>query len=405
MPKTSDRLLPLTDFTVVEAGSLIAASYCGQLLADFGATVIKVEAPAGRAVDSLRQWGVHYKDGEGFLASILNRNKRLITLDISNPEGAKLFDGLLRHADVLIENFKPGTLATWGFDEENLKSINERLIHVAISGFGQSGPMAEQTAFGAIAEAMGGLRALTGFPGQPPVRAGVSIGDFLAGLYGAFGTALALIERSKSSKGQMIDVAIYEAVLGVIEDLLPTYQFFDKVRGPVGTGFDRFAPSNIYATRDGGWVLIAAPTDNTFKKLARCLGNPQLVDDPRFKSQSSRADHKSDIDAVVTAWTSSHDADEIVQLLRAANIPSGKTYTAADIMTDPHIKARQMVVFAPDERVGTVPMQGVVPKFSRTAGRIVSAGGRVGRDTDDVYRSVLGLKDEQLAALRKSGVI
>ncbi len=405
MTEKSNRQLPLSDCVVVEAGSLIAASYCGQLLADFGATVIKVEAPKGRALDSLRQWGHHYKDGEGFLSSILNRNKKLVTLDISNPEGAKLFAELLRRSDVLLENFKPGTLAAWGFDDARLQSLNAGLIHVAISGFGQTGPMAEQTAFGAVAEAMGGLRALTGFADRPPVRVGVSIGDFLAGLYGAFGATMALIERKKSQKGQTVDVAIYEAVLGVIEDLLPTYKFFDIVRGPVGTGFDRFAPSNIYPSRDGGWVLIAAPTDSTFRRLVQRLGKPELLSDSRFGTQASRADHKAEIDAIVIAWTNLHDADEIIRLLRADNIPCGKSYTAPDIMNDPHIRAREMVVFAPDERVGAVPMQGVVPKLSRTAGRIVTAGGRVGRDTDQTYRDLLGLKDDEIAALHQRGVI
>ncbi len=405
MTNTLANRLPLSDYIVIEAGSLIAASFCGQLLADFGATVIKLEAPKGRALDPLRQWGLQYKDGEGFLSSVLNRNKKLVTLDISNPEGAKLFAKLLQRADVLVENFKPGTLAAWGFDDEHLDGLNPQLIHAAISGFGQTGPMAEQSAFGAIAEAMGGLRALTGVDGQPPVRAGVSIGDFLAGLYAAFGTAMALIERRKSNKGQMVDVAIYEAVLGVIEDLLPTYQFFNTVRGPVGTGFDRFAPSNIYPTRDGGWVLIAAPTDGTFRKLARCLAREELLNDPRFATQPSRADHKAAVDDLVAAWTRGKDADDVVRLLREENVPCGKAYTAPDILMDPHIKAREMVVSVPDERAGVLQMQGIVPKMSRTAGRIVTAGGPVGRDTVEVYRDLLRLDDDVLAALHKSRVI
>ena len=384
---------------------MIAASYCGQLLADFGATVIKPEAPRGRVLDSLRQWGRKYNDGEGFFASILNRNKKLVTLDIAAHEGATLFGRLLEKADLLVENFTPGTLAKWGFSEEHLTQINEKLIHVAISGFGQTGPMAQRSAFGAIAEAMGGLRALIGFDDRPPARPGVSMGDFLAGLYAAFGATLALLERHRSGKGQLVDTAIYEAVMGVIEDLLPTYQFFNTVRGPVGTGFDRFAPSNIYRCRDGGWVLIAAATDAPFRKLVKVIGNPALLDDERFKTQAARASHKAEIDAVVSDWTKSVDADEAVRVLQASDIPAGKAYTAADIMADAHIAARGMVVRAPDDRVGSVPMQGVVPRLARTPGRISHAGGAVGRDNEAIYQGLLGLSQPDLNALRAKGLI
>jgi succinyl-CoA--D-citramalate CoA-transferase len=396
--------MPLAGLLVIEAGSLIAASYCGQLLADFGATVIKVEAPKGRALDTLRQWGRHYKHGEGFLPFILNRNKRLVTLDMSVPEGARLLAELLKRADALVENFKPGTLAGWGFGEEQLAALNDKLIHVAISGYGQTGPMRFQAAFGAIAEAMGGLRALIGFEDRPPARPGVSIGDFLAGLYAAFGLTVSLLERQKSGKGQLVDVGIYEAVMGVMEDLLPVYKFFSAVRGPVGTGFDRFAPSNIYPCRDG-WVLIAAATDGPFRKLARCMGKPELIDDERFKTQRSRADHRPEIDAIVTEWTRTFNSGDLVALLRAEDVPAGKSYTAADIMADPHIEARQMVVRMQDDRIGEVPMQGVVPKMSRTPGRITHAGGAVGHDTESVYSELLGLSAEEMAGLRARGVI
>jgi len=401
----SDKLLPFSGYLVIEAGGVIAASFCGQLLADFGATVVKIEPPKSRGIDTLRHWGRVYKDGEGFLSCILNRNKKLITLDISSLDGAPLFARLLERADVLIENFKPGTMAGWGFDEERLKTINDRLIHVAISGFGQTGPMAKRTAFGAIAEAMGGLRALTGYTDRPPVRAGVSIGDSLAGLYAAFGTAMALLERKVSNRGQTVDVAIYEAVLGVIEDLLPTLEFFDTVRGPVGTGFDRFAPSNIYPTQNGGWILIAAPTDKLFRKLANCMNQRDLPDNPLFASQAVRAEHRGEIDGIIAEWTSTRDVDEIVQLLERENIPSGKVYTGVDILADPHIQAREMVVSVPNDRVGTVPMQGVVPKLSRTDGRILTSGGRIGCDNDEVYRKLLSLTADQVTALCEKGVI
>jgi crotonobetainyl-CoA:carnitine CoA-transferase CaiB-like acyl-CoA transferase len=405
MVSTDNKQLPLAGITVIEAGSLIAASYCGQLLGDFGATVIKIEAPSTRAIDSLRQWGRHHTDGEGFLSSVLNRNKKLVTLDITSADGAALFRQLLQNADLLIENFKPGTLAGWGFGDEVIADINKRLIHVGISGFGQTGPLARQSAFGAIAEAMGGLRALTGYEGQPPVRGGVSIGDFLAGLYAAFGATVALVERNRSNQGQVVDVAIYEAVLGVIEDLLPAYQFFDAVRGPVGSGFDRFAPSNVYPTADGSWVLIAAPTDNTFRKFLLVLGRPEVGTDERFATQEARARNKAAIDDVVAAWTRTKSADEIVDILRRHDVPSGKVYTAPDIINDPHIKARGMVVDAPDIRVGSVQMQGVVPKLSRTAGEIRHAGGRIGTDTDEIYGSLLGLGEAELADLRARKVI
>lgn len=396
--------MPLSGFVVIEAGSLIAASYCGQVLADFGATVIKIEAPKGRNWDTLRQWGRHYKHGEGFLPFILNRNKKLITLDMSVPEGARLLSELLKRADALLENFKPGTLDNWGLGEEQLRALNDKLIHVAISGYGQTGPMRSQAAFGAIAEAMGGMRALIGFDDRPPARPGVSIGDFLAGLYGAFGLAASLLERQKSGKGQLVDVAIYEAVMGVMEDLLPNYTFFDWVRGPVGTGFDRFAPSNIFPCRDG-WVIIAAPTDGPFRNLARCMGKPELIVDERFKTQDLRANHRPEMDAIVSEWTRTFDANDLVELLRSKDVPAGKSYTAPDIMADPHIKAREMVVRMHDERVGEVPMQGVVPKLSRTPGRISHAGRTVGCDTESVYSELLGLSAEEMADLRARGVI
>jgi crotonobetainyl-CoA:carnitine CoA-transferase CaiB-like acyl-CoA transferase len=405
MTEGSNGQLPLSGYLVIETGSVIAAAFCSQLLADFGATVIKLEAPVGRAVDSLREWGMQYKDGEGFLSSILNRNKKLATLDITTPDGARLFAEWLKRADVWVENFKPGTVASWGFDDARLKGLNERLIHVAISGFGQTGPMSKLAAFGVVAEAMGGLRALTGFEDRPPVRAGVSIGDFLTGLYSAFGIAIALIERSRSNKGQSIDIAIYEAVLGVMEDLLPTYQIFNTIRKPVGTSFARRAPANIYPTRDGGWVLISAGTDSQWRDLVELFGMPEIANDSRFSSRSKRGDYGPEIDEIVSTWTRKHDAEEILALLRSKNVPVGKVNTAADILSDPHIQAREVVAYVPDERVGTLAMQGVIPKFSRTPGRIAQSGGRIGRDTEEVYRSVLGLSSEEVAALQKSRVI
>ena len=396
---------PLSGLVVIEAGSLIAASFCGQLLADFGATVIKIEPPKDRSIDTLRQWGRKYTHGEGFLPSILNRNKKLITLDLSMPEGIELLKKLLLKADALVENFKPGTFAAWGLGEQELKSLNDQLIHVAISGYGQDGPMSKLPAFGAIAEAMGGMRNLIGYPDRPPVRPGVSIGDFLAGLYSAFGLSMALVERNKSKQGQLVDVAIYESVMGVMEDLLPMFSFFDITRGPVGPGFDRFAPSSIFPTRDAGWVLIAAPTDGPFKKLCHCMGRVDLISDVRFKPQSLRADHRDEIDAIVSEWSSQFDTNELVELLRKGDVPVGKSYTAKDIMNDDHIRHRNMVVRVHDDRVGEIPMQGVVPKLSRTPGEIYHPGGSIGMHTDEIYKDLLMMSQDTINGLKARKII
>jgi formyl-CoA transferase len=402
---TSKARRPLSGLVVIEAGSLIAASFCGQLLADFGATVIKIEPPKERSIDTLRQWGRKYKHGEGFLPSILNRNKKLITLDLSRPEGIQVLKKLLIKADALVENFKPGTFASWGLGENELKNLNEQLIHVAISGFGQNGPMSNLPAFGAIAEAMGGMRNLIGYPDRPPVRPGVSIGDFLAGLYSAFGLSMALVERNNSKKGQLVDVAIYESVMGVMEDLLPMFSFFDITRGPVGPGFDRFAPSSIFPTKDGGWVLIAAPTDGPFKKLCLCMERSELITDERFNTQTLRADHRLEIDAIVSQWSMKFETDELVEILRKGDVPVGKSYTAKDIMSDEHIRYREMVVRVNDERFGEIAMQGVVPKMSRTPGEISHPGGPIGMHTQEIYSEFLNLTQEEIDGLHRSKVI
>lgn len=396
---------PLSGIRVIEAGSLIAGAYCAQLLADFGADVIKVELPPGRGRDSLRDWGYRGPHGESLLPLVLNRNKRLITLDAAAPEGGDLFRQLLSTADVFIENFRPGTLDRWGLDQSTLKEINPGLVHVAISGFGQSGPYRDRAAFGAIAEAMGGLRALMGYPDRPPVRAGVSIGDSLAGLFGAMGALIALRARDVDGQGDLVDVALYESVLNVVEDLLPLHDFLDVTRGPVGTGFDRSAPSDVYQTKEGEWILIAAATDATFRRLTDVMGQPGLIEDLRFADHAIRGEHKAEINEIVGAWVSKGSAEDLLAQLHDRGVPATRVATARDIEADPHIAARDMVIELDEPRLGTVRMQGVTPKLSRNAGEVNWPGSPIGGHTDSVLAEILGLSPERIAELRKREIV
>lgn len=395
----------LGDVRVVELGSLIAGSYCGQLLADFGADVIKVEPPKARATDALRQWGHIGPHGESLLASVLNRGKRLLSLDISRGEGMSLLRDMLRETDILIENFRPGTLARWGLDDETIDREFPRLVRVSISGYGQDGPLSDRSAFGAICEAMGGMRSLSGFPDRPPVRAGVSIGDSLAGLFGAFGALVSLNARDKSGRGDVVDVAIYEAVMSVMEDLLPVYDVLGITKGPAGTGFERSAPSNVYACRGGEWVLIAASTNNTFRRLVAAMADPRLTDTAAYGTPDGRADHKDELDAIISEWAQPQTADAVVAFLSDRGVPVTKLNAAKDILADPHINHRGMVLSLEDSRIGTVKMQGVVPKLGLHPGSVAHPGREHGHDTEAICAELLGLSDEDIARLRSDGIL
>lgn len=392
---------PLAGLKVVELGQLIAGPFAAKTLADFGADVVKIEPPA--AGDPLRNWRL-LKNGTSVWWQVQSRNKRSVALDLRQPEAQDIVRKLAAEADVLIENFRPGAMEGWGLDPQRLVEANPRLVVLRISGYGQTGPYRDRPGFGVVGEAMGGLRHLTAEPGRVPVRVGVSIGDTLAALHGVIGILMALHERQRSGRGQVIDVALYEAVFNCMESLLPEYSAFGAVRGPGGSALPGIAPSNAYLCSDGGYALIAGNGDSIFKRLMSTIGRDDLGSDPALADNAGRVKRVEEIDAAIGAWTRARTVDEVLRALDAAAVPAGRIYTVADIAADPHYAARGMLheVRLDDGEALTVP--GIVPKLSRTPGAHQRNAPRLGQDTDAVMRE-LGISDEQIAALKKRGVI
>jgi formyl-CoA transferase len=386
---------------VVEMGQLIAGPFCGKTLAEFGADVVKIEPPG--TGDPLRQWRM-IKDGTSVWWQVQSRNKRSVALDLRQAEGQRLARELIAQADVLIENFRPGTLEGWGMSPEALLEINPRLIMVRISGYGQTGPYRDLPGFGAIGEAMGGLRHLTGEPGRVPVRVGVSIGDTLAALHATIGVMMALYHRDqRGGKGQVIDVALHEAVFNVMESLLPEYSAFGAVREAAGSALPGIAPSNAYRCRDG-YVLVAGNGDSIFKRLMDVIGRRDLGQDPGLGGNAGRVARVAELDAAIEAWTVERTVEQVLNALGDARVPAGKVYTVADIAADPHYRARQMILTQKTREGYEVEVPGVVPKLSGTPGTLRSAAPRLGEDTDAVLRE-MGLNDEQIAQLRDKGIV
>jgi len=400
MSQQTEKSLPLQGLKVIEMGQLIAGPFASKLLGEFGAEVIKIEPP--KVGDPLRKWR-KLKDGTSLWWHVQSRNKRSVTLDLKAAEGQAIVRQLVAEADILIENFRPGTLEEWGLGWNELSKLNPRLIMLRISGYGQTGPYRDLPGFGVIGEAMGGLRHLSGHPGQPPVRVGVSIGDSLSSLYGVIGVLLALQERGRSGLGQEIDVALYESVFAMMESLVPEYDAFGYVREPAGSALPGITPSNSYLCRDGAYVLIAGNGDSIYKRLMTLMGRPDLADDPRFAHNDGRAQHAELIDTAIGEWTAQHDRDEVIEALKGARVPAGYPYTAADIVEDPHYLARQMIEQV-ETFAGPLKVPGVLPKLSRTPGRIGHGGPQLGEHTDDVLAG-LGLTDEQRQGLRERGII
>jgi formyl-CoA transferase len=392
---------PLAGLKVLELGQLIAGPFAAKTLADFGADVVKIEPPG--AGDALRNWRL-LKDGTSVWWQVQSRNKRSVALDLRQPEAQDIVRKLAADADVLIENFRPGALEGWGLDPHALLEANPRLVVLRISGYGQTGPYRDRPGFGVVGEAMGGLRHLTAEPGRVPVRVGVSIGDTLAALHGVIGIQMALYERQRSGKGQVIDVALYEAVFNCMESLLPEYSAFGAVRGPGGSALPGIAPSNAYLCSDGGYALIAGNGDSIFKRLMATIARDDLGNDPALAANAGRVQRVDEIDAAIGAWTKTRTVDEVLQALDAASVPAGRIYTVADIAADPHYAARGMLqqIRLDDGDLLTVP--GVVPKLSRTPGAHQRNAPRLGQDTDEVMRE-LGLSEQQIAALKSRGVI
>jgi len=400
MTHEKDASLPLEGLRVLEMGQLIAGPFASKLLGEFGADVIKIEPPG--VGDPLRKWR-KLKDGTSLWWHVQSRNKQSVTLDLKAPEGQDIVRRLVAEADILVENFRPGTLEDWGLGWEELEKINPRLIMLRISGYGQTGPYRDLPGFGVIGEAMGGLRHLTGYPGQPPVRVGVSIGDSLSSLYGVIGILLALQERQRSGKGQVIDVALYESVFAMMESLIPEYDAFGHVREPAGSALPGITPSNSYRCSDGTYVLIAGNGDSIYKRLMHLIGRADLAEDPRFAHNDGRSQHAELIDAAIGEWTARHPREQVLEALRGAHVPAGYPYTAADIVKDPHYAARRMIEQV-ETFAGPLKVPGVLPKLSRTPGRIGQGGPRLGEHTDDVLAG-LGLTEAQRQGLRERGII
>ena len=392
----------LAGVRVLELGHVIAGPFCGQVLGDLGADVVKVEAP--RVGDVLRQWGWGGDDGDSLWWRVTGRNKRSVTIDLRRPEGQELVRRLAREVDVVVENFRPGTLERWHLGYEQLSAGNPGLILVRISGFGQDGPYAARAGYAAIGEAMGGLRALTGYPDHPPVRVGLSLGDSLAGLMGALGAVAALHARGRTGRGQVVDASIYESVLAITEALVPEWQVARRRRRRSGPTLPGVAPSNVYPTRDGQ-VLIAANQDSVFGRLAAAMGDPELAGDPRFASHQARGEHMTELDDRIADWTVARPARQVLDLLHEAGVPAGLVYEPEDMLADPHFRARRSLVEVPDPDHGRITMPAAVPRLSDTPGRVRWAAPAIGQHHAEVLGELAGLDDAELAELRQAGVV
>ncbi len=391
----------LQGLKVLELGQLIAGPFAAKTLADFGAEVIKIEAPDSG--DPLRKWRM-LKYGTSVWWQVQSRNKNSLALDLRTSEGQQLVRQLALDADVLIENFRPGAMEAWGLAPDDLVAHNPRLIVLRISGYGQTGPYRNRPGFGVIGEAMGGLRHLTAEPGRVPVRVGVSIGDTLAALHGVIGILLALQHRHATGQGQVIDVALYEAVFNCMESLLPEYSAFGAVREPAGSALPGIAPTNAYRCQDGAYALIAGNGDSIFKRLMGLIGRQDLADDPALSDNSGRVARVQELDEAIGAWTAQRPVQTVLDALAEASVPAGKIYTVADIASDPHYAARGMLqeVQLEDGSVLTVP--GIVPKLSRTPGSHRRNAPELGQDTDRILKE-MGLNTQQIADLRTRGIV
>jgi formyl-CoA transferase len=396
---------PLAGLTVVELGQLIAGPFCGQLLGDMGADIIKVEPPGRngqKGGDPMRDWG---RGDYPLWWEVVARNKRSVAIDLRVPEGQALARRLILKADILIENFRPGTLEKWGLDPRDLLKEKPDLIVVRVSGYGQTGPYASRAGFGGIGEAMGGWRAIVGDADRPPSRMGVSIGDSLAATFGCLGALAALRHRDRTGEGQIVDSALYEAVLQVMESLVPDYAIQGYVRERSGSILPGVAPSNVYPCSDGEY-LIGANQDSVFARLCEAMGEPELAKDPRYATHTARGQHQAELDERIAAWTRVRTVEAVEAAMIEHAIPAGRIYRAPDMLADPHFQARDAIVSLDHPRWGKIPMQGVFPKLSRTPGSIRSLAPQVvGEHSADILTQLLGLSPEAIAELATAGVI
>lgn len=394
--------LPLSGLRVIELGQLIAGPFASKILAEFGADVIKIEPP--QTGDPLRTWRLLH-DGTSVWWAAHARNKRSVTLDLRQPEGQEVIRKLAADADILIENFRPGAMEKWGLGFKDLHAINPKLIMLRVSGYGQSGPYRDRPGFGVIGEAMGGLRYLSGEPGRPPVRVGVSIGDTLSGLHGVIGIMMALRHREQQGGlGQEVDVALYESVFNMMESLLPEYSKFGVVRQPSGASMPGIVPTNAYLCNDGRYALIAGNGDSIYKRLMEAIGRSDLANDPKLANNVGRSANAERIDAAISAYTERHSLDEVLEAMNQAGVPAGKSYDASDIAHDPHYQARDMILDATLPDGSTVQVPGIVPKLSQTPGQITRQAPELGQHTAEVLDS-LGIDASKQAEWKTRGII
>lgn len=394
---------PLSDLRVVEMGQLLAGPFCGQLLADFGAEVIKLEPP-GKG-DPMRQWGREKPHGKSLWWPVVARNKKSVTCNLRTEEGQALARNIIGKSDIVVENFRPGTLERWGLGYEELRTLDPRLIMARVTGYGQDGPYSPRAGFGSIGEAMGGIRYVTGNPDQPPSRAGISLGDSLAAVFATIGVLTAVHHRERTGRGQLVDSAIYEAVLAMMESLLPEYEIGGYQRERTGSVLPNIAPSNVYPTKGGEMILVAANQDSVYARLVTAMGRADLVSDPRYIDHASRGVNMDELDAVIGSWTADRGTDEVLDILHEAGVPAGRIYTARDMFDDPHFAARDAIVRLAHPDFGEIPMAGVVPKLSDSPGAVRHAGPELGEHNSDIYGSLLGLTDAEQAALVDRGTI
>lgn len=401
--ETEGRTLPLQGLRVLELGSMIAGPFAARLFAEFGAEVIKIEPPDGG--DPLRTWR-HLFAGTSLWWYVQSRNKKSITLDLRQETAREVVLQLAAKSEILVENFKPGTMEKWGLGWEDLEKVNPRLIMIRVSGYGQTGPYRNKAGFGSIGEAMGGIRYLTGHTDRPPTRVGVSLGDSVAGLYAFIGGLLALRHREvRQGQGQVVDVALYEAVLSLMEGILPEYSALGVIRERTGTVLPGIAPSNTYLCADGKYIVIGGNSDSIFKRLMTAVGRPDLGEDPRLAKNDGRVTHMSEIDEAISAWTATKGIDEALGAMDAAGVPAGKIYNAADIAADPHYRARGMVQEAEIPGLGKVLIPGLVPVLSETPGEVAWLGPELGAHNEEIYCGLLGYTRETLERWKEKGLV
>lgn len=399
MTDHKERQGPLTHIRVIELGQLIAGPFCGQLLADMGADVIKVEPP-GKG-DPMREWG---RGDYPLWWTVCARNKKCVTANLREPEGQNIIKRLVKEADILIENFRPGTMEKWGLDYDTLSAINPGLIMVRVSGYGQTGPYSSRAGYASVGEAMGGMRHLAGYPDRPTVRSGLSIGDSLAATYACIGALSALEHRNQTGEGQVVDSAIYEAVLNVMEATIPEYTVSDHIRERSGSKLPSIAPSNVYDCKDGSFI-IGANQDTVFKRLCKAMGQPELATNERYATHVPRGDNQDELDALINDWTKTKTMEEVDALMIENGVPAGRVYRAPEMLDDPHFKAREAIVDVDHPKWENLKMQNVFPKLSKTPGEIRWSGPEFGEHTDDVYADLLDMTDDEIQNLRDRGII